>query len=189
MQNLKPNRGYVAVDPIFEADTYTTKTGLELIKPDQYKGRCTQGIVKYVGEGVNKVNRGDYVFFSGYSGSLWNYKDELLIIIAEKGISCKLDLHEDTREIPGLYFKEAGISKELIEEIDAEIELTLGVPSKHLRDRILKAMLEHTSYFPATYSHAIKFIASAFDAIPTKELNPNDPENFLDLKHPNIEDK
>lgn len=189
MQNLKPNRGYVAVDPIFEADTYTTKTGLELIKPDQYKGRCTQGVVKYVGEAVTKVKRGDYVFFSAYSGTLWNYKDELLIIIAEKGISCKLDLGEDTREIPGLYFKEAGINPELVDWIDRALREHTILNTVETRDRILRGMLHNSSYFPATYSHVIKFIASAFDAIPVKELNINNPENFLDLTHANIEDK
>lgn len=191
MTNIKPNRGYVAIDPIFEADSYTTKTGLELIKPDQYKGRCTQGIVKYIGEGVSKVKRGDYVFFSAYSGTLWHYADELLILLPEKRCEAKLNPSGET-EIPGLYFKEiAGVTRELVSEIERIIYPYTNSREAFItfRDNLLRAVVQNSSYFPATYSHAVKFIASAFDAIPAKTINPDDPSNFLDLKHANIEDK
>lgn len=66
--------------------------------------RCDQGIVKYIGPEVRDVKIGDYVFFSGYSGTLMDIEDEgMFIIMEERFVICKFEI--DTKiEIPGLYF-------------------------------------------------------------------------------------
>lgn len=66
--------------------------------------RCDQGVIKYLGSDVKGLNRGDYVFFSGYSGTLVNIEDEgLLIIMEARFIICTYDL-DKYMQIPGLYF-------------------------------------------------------------------------------------
>lgn len=67
--------------------------------------RCDQGVVKYIGPKVKDIKIGDYVFFSGYTGSLVHIEGEgRLIIMPESFIICTFDIDNFTR-IPGLYFK------------------------------------------------------------------------------------
>lgn len=69
--------------------------------------RCDQGIVKYIGKDVKDVERGDYVFFSGYSGTLLSIEDEgLLIVMEERFVICKYPVDQNM-QIPGLYFMDA----------------------------------------------------------------------------------
>lgn len=74
---------------------------------DQYLDageRCDQGVVKYIGPDVKDVQIGDYVFFSGYTGTLIQIEGEgRLIIFPESFIECTFDIDKFT-VIPGLYF-------------------------------------------------------------------------------------
>lgn len=99
----------VAIIPIRDPD----KIGL-LYVPDIAKERTDQGIVKYVGPDCQYVKIGDYVAFSGYSGTLFNIQDperpneivEDVIIIDENFIVAVMDDLEDS-DVPGLYFRSA----------------------------------------------------------------------------------
>lgn len=91
----------VAVSPISDPDR--TASGLLYI-PDVGKQRCDQGIVKYVGSDVQEITVGDYVLFSGYSGTTVIIEGEgNLIILPEEFITCRID-PPDTN-INGLYFR------------------------------------------------------------------------------------
>jgi hypothetical protein len=90
----------IACTPIFDPDKHGS-----LWIPEQAKERCDQGIVKYVGPECNYVRPGDYVLFSGYTGTLVQLEDEgLLIIFPEEFATCKIE--PPATDIPGLYFKD-----------------------------------------------------------------------------------
>ena len=105
---IKIPRDKVAVIPIRDPD----RVGLIYI-PEQAKSRVDQGVVKYVGPECKFVKVGDYVTFSGYSGTLLNIADperpndpgETLIILGEDFIYAVLDDLPPV-EVPGLYFKD-----------------------------------------------------------------------------------
>lgn len=68
--------------------------------------RCDQGVVKYIGKDVKDIQIGDYVFFSGYSGTLVQVEGEgKLIILPESFIEFKMDIDKFI-QVPGLYFKD-----------------------------------------------------------------------------------
>jgi chaperonin GroES len=90
----------VAIAPIFDPDI--SPGGLYI--PEMAKERCDQGIVKYIGPKVKWIEIGDYVLFSGYSGSYLSVEGEgKVIIMPENFVIAKLN-HETT-EIPGVYFR------------------------------------------------------------------------------------
>lgn len=91
----------VAVTPIYDPD----KTSSGLWIPDHAKERVDQGIVKYVGSEVEGVKIGDYVLFSGWTGTLVNLEGEgQLIILPEEFITCMVEAPDS--DIPGLYFRD-----------------------------------------------------------------------------------
>jgi co-chaperonin GroES (HSP10) len=75
--------------------------------PEQAKERTDQGVVKYVAANCEHVKIGDYVIFSGYSGSALlivdpaTHQQERLIIIPEDYVSAIID--DPPLAIPGLY--------------------------------------------------------------------------------------
>lgn len=91
----------VAIDPIlYEA---MSPTGLLHI-PDTAIPRANQGIVKYIGPEVKEIKIGDYVLFSGYSGTTVRLEGEgLVIIMHEDFINCVLE--NPGTLILGLYFR------------------------------------------------------------------------------------
>jgi co-chaperonin GroES (HSP10) len=92
----------IACEPIFDSDI--SKSGLIHI-PEVAQERCDQGIIKYVGPDVEDLQVGDYVLFSGYSGTLVELEDEgLLIILPEEFVTCIL--HPPGTDVAGLYFRD-----------------------------------------------------------------------------------
>jgi len=90
----------IAVEPFFDPD----KIG-SLYVPEQAKERCDQGIVKYVGPDVEDLQVGDYVLFSGWTGTLVRLEDEgMFIILPEDFVTCLIA--PPTTDVPGLYFKD-----------------------------------------------------------------------------------
>jgi co-chaperonin GroES (HSP10) len=80
---------------------------VELYKPDGEKERSDQGIVKYVGEEAAKHGFlvGQYVLYSGYTGTLINLEGEgRLILMPFKFVQAELTEPENI-EIPGLFVK------------------------------------------------------------------------------------
>lgn len=89
----------------YKAELKITKT-MQEDQPLNSGERCDQGIVKYLGADVVECKIGDYVFFSGYTGTLMHIEGEgLLIILPEDFIECIFDIDEFSR-VPGLYFKD-----------------------------------------------------------------------------------
>lgn len=76
-------RDDVGLEPIF--DSPKSEGGLWI--PDQAKGRCTQGIVKYKGPEVRDLNIGDYCIFSGYNGDIIAYGSELILVMPESMVA------------------------------------------------------------------------------------------------------
>lgn len=92
----------VAIDPIWDSDY--SPSGL-LIIPEEAKDRCDQGIIKYIGPLVKNHQVGDYVLFSGYTGSLVRLEGEgPLIIMREDYLECIV--HPPNTDIPGLFFQD-----------------------------------------------------------------------------------
>ena len=99
-----PSNG-LAVLPLNESDHFVHGT-LKLEKPTSAKWRVNQGIVKYTGASVEAIRPGDHVFFSGYSGSLFEISGEgRLILLPESHVVARLD-NLPTTEIPGLYCRD-----------------------------------------------------------------------------------
>lgn len=70
--------------------------------PDMAKERADQGIVKYVGPKVTEIRPGDYVIFSGWTGTTVHIEGEHgLIIMPEDQVICKI--HPTATVIPGLW--------------------------------------------------------------------------------------
>lgn len=178
MTHIIPLHKVVAIDPIFEANTFDSSI-VGLVKPDKYKGRCKQGIVKYVGEGCEYVKPLDYVFFSAYAGTLWEYKGELLILMPEDKLACRLERHNDDVDIPGLFFK--GESNE--DKIRYQVEVILnGVKDGMMKidDAIASIRRTYTNedrYWPATYAMAVSLISDALTPLPAEEIDPKNVEN------------
>jgi co-chaperonin GroES (HSP10) len=77
----------VGIEPIFDKDI--SEGGI--IIPELAKGRCTQGIVKFIGRDCTDWLRiGDYVLFAGYDGDLIRLEDSLTIVLPEDAISAKI---------------------------------------------------------------------------------------------------
>jgi co-chaperonin GroES (HSP10) len=93
----------VAVQPVFDAD----RIG-HIYVPDQAKSRCKQGLVKYVGPDCKQVKPGDYVFFPGYTGTVFNIENEgLLIIMREDSMVAIIESNKwDSIDVRGLWFRD-----------------------------------------------------------------------------------
>lgn len=92
----------IAVDPIMYDDK--SPSGLLFI-PDGSIPRANQGIVKYIGPDVVEVKLGDYVLFSGYTGTTVRLEDEgIVLIMHEDFVTCII--HPPGTLVLGLYFKD-----------------------------------------------------------------------------------
>lgn len=93
----------IGVIPIFDPDV--SPGGI--IIPEQAKERCDQGIVKYVGPKVKDIKIGDYVIFSGYTGTAIALEGEgRIFIMRERFVVCTIPEIENIT-INGIYFRSA----------------------------------------------------------------------------------
>jgi len=77
----------VGIEPIFDKDI----SAGGIVIPELAKGRCTQGIVKFLGRDCTDWLRiGDYVLFAGYNGDLIRLEESLTIVLPEDAISAKI---------------------------------------------------------------------------------------------------
>lgn len=171
---LKIPRGKIACIPIFDrldsgvkgydnaeaAHGYQKPKSGNIITLDQYRERCDQGIVKYVGSGVSKredgtvmsleeefgFQVGDHIIFSGYTGELVSFEGEGLFIIFPAKFVTATVFTEPT-EIPGLFFKHIDTSDEII-------------------------ISQSENFFPATYEMAMQLIAEAMTPLKIKKDRP-----------------
>jgi len=92
-------RDTIAVAAIGDPDQ--TPGGIYI--PDVAKERSDQGVVKYVGPDVKTVKVGDYVVFSGWTGTALHIEGErgLMILLPESEVDCIL--HQADTPISGLF--------------------------------------------------------------------------------------
>jgi len=155
---IKVPREKIAVSPIFDPD----ESPGGIIIPDIAKERCDQGMVKYIGADVEDIEIGDYVLFSGYTGTTVKLDGEGYLIIMHKDfVTCKVD-NPDT-DVAGLYFK--GYDKKELEDKIHDIVQKYAVSgntdqAEQLAEEV--AELVNSIYFTATYEMAMNLIAMAY---------------------------
>lgn len=179
---IKLQGSKVAVVPVENPD----KIG-SLYIPEMAKDRLNQGFVKYRGPLTRHVKIGDYVLFSGYTGTLMHMEGEgKLIILPEKFIIAVVPELEN-KEVPGLYLKDkvnhaynisdlAGVISDVLPELEYEVAQDLAAK---LDKRGVVA--DYTAqYFTAQYELAMQYIAQAFgedpafrDSIKVVNANPH----------------
>jgi chaperonin GroES len=118
-------RDLIGVQPI--KDSEKTSGGLWI--PDEAKERADQGIVKYVGPKCRDIKIGDYVLFSGYTGTtvqLEKDADGCIIIMRERFVVAILNA-PDT-EVSGLYFRGDN------EYFPATYEMAMNIIAEAFRD-------------------------------------------------------
>lgn len=122
----------VAIIPLFDPDK--SKGGIWI--PEQAKDRCDQGIVKYCGPTCKNTKPGDYVLFSGYTGSALQIEDEgTFIIMREEGVVASFGGTQlDDTEIPGLFFEGEKDKKGQRTFFPATYEFALDLISKALQE-------------------------------------------------------
>lgn len=98
-----PRPNNLVVKPLFDPDI--SKGGIYI--PSSAKERADQGIVKYVGRDVKMVQPGDWVLFSGYSGTYFEVANEgEMITMHERLVIAVIGpSYWATVPVPGLYFK------------------------------------------------------------------------------------
>jgi co-chaperonin GroES (HSP10) len=133
---LTLNKNNIAVVPVFDSDK--TEGGLWI--PDVAKKRANQGVVKYIGKDVKDISVGDYVLFSGYTGTTVRLGggEGVVIILHKDFVNAKI-LLTDAVIVPGLFFQDRNP--------------IMGVES---------------AYFPATYEQAVPLLAAALQDIGQK---------------------
>ena len=144
----------VAVTPINDPDI--SPGGI--IIPDVAKERSDQGYVKYLGTNCEELEIGDYVMFSGYTGTNLAVDGEGHVIIMHKDfIICKLD--PPNTQVPGLYYRDKKGWKDFLASYDTLCNTYVfegpGV------EEIEKLLAEHQPYFNADSETSIALIASA----------------------------
>ena len=94
-------RNQVGVTPIYDKKVYGS-----IIIPETSGDRCDQGIVKYLGRDCSSdISIGDYILFSGYTGTHLMVDSEEVIILTEDFITAKILGYEDTK-IEGIFLRD-----------------------------------------------------------------------------------
>jgi len=150
----------VAITPINDPDI--SPGGI--IIPDEAKERSDQGYVKYLGTNCEELEVGDYVMFSGYTGTNLAVDGEGHVIIMHKDfIICKLD--PPNTQVPGLYYRDKKGWKEYVNKI---VEYLYSITNDLFiidepvhREFIEKLLAEHQPYFNADSETSLYLIAQA----------------------------
>lgn len=156
MIKLTGNR--VAVTPILDPD----KSSGGIWIPDVAKERSDQGIVKYVGPDVKNLKPGDYILFSGYTGTVVNFGDVegVLIFFREEFAVCKLG--NVNTAIPGLYFRERFDPRILKDQIRNLFQKHGHTWYESCYSELMSIIEMNNPYFEATYEVAANIIADSW---------------------------
>ena len=125
---IKLIKSDIAVVPIFDPDELVKRAYREKVKlrsfdggfedvevtgtsriivPEQAKERCDQGIVKYVGPEVKDIKIGDYVIYSGYTGTLIQLENEGKLIVFPERFAIAILPDPPVTSVTGLYFRDS----------------------------------------------------------------------------------
>ena len=155
----------VAITPVNDPDT--SPTGLIII-PDEGKERSDQGYIKYLGTNCEEFEVGDYVMFSGYTGTNLAVEDEGHVIIMHKDyIICKLD--PPNTSVPGLYYRDKRGWKDCIFDLSRYIDYLLRTDNLELKvdeKELERILAEHQPYFSADSETSLSLIAQAMQNHP-----------------------
>lgn len=142
-----------------------------IIIPEMSKDRLNQGFVKYIGPDVKECFIGQYVLFSGYTGTLVHVKNEgKFIIMPENFIIAELMLGDDElKQIPGLYFREPiprdrqfnellDIMKSVLPDLENEqyVQIAQGLARRGVVGP------ESNPFFTANYELMMEYLAKSF---------------------------
>jgi co-chaperonin GroES (HSP10) len=156
-------RGRVAVTSIPDPDI--SKGGI--IIPNEARERDDQGFIKYLGEDCEDFEVGEYVLFSGYTGTLVHLEDEGSLIIMHKDfIIAKIE--DPGTQVPGLYYRDKKGWGEVEDKIAGilALEIKNNERVQQYKDAIMHAISESQPYFPADSENAISLIAQAYQNHP-----------------------
>ena len=122
---LIPRPLYVFIEPFFDPDM--SPGGI--IIPDSAKGRCDQGIIKYVGSDCRWLKVGMYVLFSGYAGETIEFGEEGLLISMHESLVVAEITSPDMQEleVSGLYHLEKNKSGGRGDPFPATVESAIGL--------------------------------------------------------------
>lgn len=133
----------IAVIPIYDKDT--TDSGLYV--PEKAKQRVDQGIVKYTGPEVQRLQRGDHVFFGGYTGQkLSDDREGVLYLMQETDVFFVYE-DSDERWVP------ESEARNFVEEVRGRAKARGNDPDDV--DAICDLMLSLIEDF--FYSHGVEF--------------------------------
>jgi co-chaperonin GroES (HSP10) len=156
---LRLPKGRVAVASI--PDPNISKGGI--IIPNEARERDDQGIIKYLGDDCDDFEVGEYVMFSGYTGTLVHLEDEGSLIIMHKDfIIAKIEA--PNTNVPGLYYRDKKGWKDLESGLQ-ELINTFIDESPAVED-IMKVISKHQPYFPANSETALELITDAYQNHP-----------------------
>lgn len=146
----------IAVTPLNNPDI--SQGGI--IIPDEAKERSNQGYIKYLGSNCDEFEVGDYVMFSGYTGTNIQVDGEAHVIVMHKDyILCKLE--PPNTPVPGLYYRDKKGWDKCIEVL---VDYVGGSESD--REEITDILSKHQPYFQADSETSLSLIASAMKQTP-----------------------
>lgn len=162
---IKLTLNKVAVTPINDPDV--SKGGI--IIPDIAKERCDQGIVKYCGPDCVDTKVGQYVLFSGYTGTLVHVEGEGRIIIMPEDFIVAELVEPANVDVPGLYFRQPLERDVQYRELFETLKLIMpdldneqvGVLAAEMAKRgFVGPMAE--PFFTANFEQSMEYISMAF---------------------------
>lgn len=130
-----------------------------IIIPNEAKDRSDQGIIKYLGADCDEFSIGDYVLFSGYTGTNVEIEDEGQFAIMQKDYVVA-KLHPPNYQVPGLYYRDKKGWSNLEDLIGKAI--AMNSDAAWLVPEIMKLISEENPYFNANYEKAVELVGDAF---------------------------
>lgn len=185
---IKIIRDQIAIVPIENPDMIGS-----LYIPDIAKDRLNQGLVKYRGPETSWLKIGDYVLFSGYTGTLTHIEGEgKLIIMPERFVIAVLPEPKNVM-VPGLFFRDRVNTQANTEELQQILSDVLGDIDPDLAKTLADKLVKHgviapqsNPFYTATYEQALEHVAYAFgddkewrNTMIVKTARPNDSDNDL----------
>lgn len=162
---IKITENKIAVVPLENPDMIG-----HIVIPDIAKERLNQGLVKYMGPKCKHTFIGQYVLFSGYTGTLTHVEGEgKLIILPEDWVIAEISISQGSVAVPGLFF--AGRVNRAQQHFELTSALQVLLPGLE-EDKIATLATGlcdagfygplSTPYFTATYEKMMEYVAQAF---------------------------
>lgn len=153
--------------------------------PEISRQRSDQGIVAFIGPDARDFYPGQYVIFSGHSGTVVYIQDptrpeeapKKYILLEERFVFGEIIDFEDCF-IPGVYFKSKDRTDELVDAIFSVIDNNSAWINRDeiaaFKQEVNNLILwwERKKYIEATYDITIDFLAQALRSAEWRKFNP-----------------